>query len=732
MPIFGPPDIQHLVAKHDVKGLIKALSYEKDAGVRVSAASALGRLADAQAFEPLLALLGEPDAGLCQAAIGALGQIGDARALQPLVAMLRYPDGTPRGNAERAFHRQVLDAAGRRTVAALEEQDWHVRREAIWSLRKIGDARAVAPLIAAIGDETPRVRLAAVETLGGMGDARAVEPLIAALEDGDHEVRAAAANALAQIDDAAAVEPLVAALAASKSSVRGAAVKALARHAGDARVVQPLIAALGDPDEHVRRVAAAALGEIGDAGVVQPLIAALSDPDSDVRRGALGSLERLGWRPDQGPAGAAYWAAKGTWAKCVEIGAAAVDPLLALLSHGEHLVAPGAARALGQIGDARAVEPLIAALEKRERDTCVEAATALGSIGDPLAVEPLVAVVTSDASFWRERKAAAEGLLGLYRSGRLSARQKASLLVRREVIAQTHTDWASDCGSHGDTGTGVEFPIESQQAVGEAREADWERETPSTAAEAGTASPRADCDPTAAESEGVTPGLAETPLMVVGGEIPAAVFAALGSDDHEARQKAITVLKSSGYQDPPETRSFAVLGRAPGVEYSREELNEDVAKFPDFDIAYVRAAYPSGASEDHAHADVSLFPEALVRCTVKGRLLGRLSSYFTWAQDYLKALDYGTADVLLGDPSEGPSDMVQVLVLLAEAFEQVGLHDDAGLVGEVKAAFRLGSDEAVAVRRASTTLSSRHADDVRWAADTVRERLLRARQERQR
>src|SRR5437879_1792962 len=84
-----------------------------------------------------------------------------------------------------------------------------VRRAAVDALRKIGDARAVEPLIAALKDTgDPRfpgvpapgsavstLRRAAVDALGQFGDARAVEPLIAALKDDDKDLREAAVDA---------------------------------------------------------------------------------------------------------------------------------------------------------------------------------------------------------------------------------------------------------------------------------------------------------------------------------------------------------------------------------------------------------------------------------------------------------------------------------------------------------------------------------------------------------
>ena len=41
MWLFGPPNVEKMKAKRDVKGLIKALHYENDGNVRSAAAMAL-------------------------------------------------------------------------------------------------------------------------------------------------------------------------------------------------------------------------------------------------------------------------------------------------------------------------------------------------------------------------------------------------------------------------------------------------------------------------------------------------------------------------------------------------------------------------------------------------------------------------------------------------------------------------------------------------------------------
>lgn len=208
MPLFGPPNIEKLKAKRDVKGLIKALDYKEDLIIR-------------------------------SGAVVALGEIGDARAIEPLITLLN------------------LDYLS--------------------------------------------VRLVAAEALGNFRDPRTVGPLIAALKDPESAVRRRAAEALGKI--------------------------------GDARAVKPLIAALKDWIEDVRKEAAKALGKIG-APAVKSLIAALKDRNILVREGAVDALEKMGWQPDQDESGVYFWIAKQEWEKCVEMGAPAVEPLIATL--GDH------------------------------------------------------------------------------------------------------------------------------------------------------------------------------------------------------------------------------------------------------------------------------------------------------------------------------------------------------------------------------------------------------------
>jgi len=238
-------------------------------------------------------------------------------------------------------------------AAALRDEDCWVCLLAAEALGKIGDPRAVDPLIVALQDEASGVRGNAATALGMIGDPRAVDPLIVALQDEDSDVRWHAATALSMIGDLRTVEPLITALGNADWNVRGNAALALGG-IDDKRSVEPLITVLGDEEPYVRERAVKSLGRIGDPRAVEPLIVALQDEDS----------------------------------------------------HDEDSAVPWhAALALGKIGDKRAVEPLIVALQ--DENVCVFAALALGRIGDLKAIPALEkAIYDSDKISGDEAKEA--------------------------------------------------------------------------------------------------------------------------------------------------------------------------------------------------------------------------------------------------------------------------------------------------------------------------------------
>lgn len=219
-----------------VEPLIQALKSGPYINVKAGAALALGLIGDARAVEPLVQAIENDNELIGESVILALGEMGEP-AVEPLLQILKGKDPS--------------------TLQVLQGKDPSTRYRAMEALGRIGDARAVEPLIQAVIDEKGFEH--AVQALGRIGEP-AVEPLIKALNDEDYIVRNGAAHALGLI--------------------------------GDARAVEPLIQILKD-DEHSDAIAAIALGEIGDARAVEPLIQASKGKGWLVRKFAKEALEKI-------------------------------------------------------------------------------------------------------------------------------------------------------------------------------------------------------------------------------------------------------------------------------------------------------------------------------------------------------------------------------------------------------------------------------------------------------
>jgi len=135
--------------------------------------------------------------------------------------------------------------------------------------------------------------------LGRVGDARAIEPLIDALQDDNAGVRGAAANALGAIGDDAAVPYLKPLLNNDNHQLVVWAAYALTRLGHDYFSV--LADALTAPDVDVRRSAVLALQQLGDPRAIPPLLALSDDharrfeADSTVAEAAVKALVSLGY-----------------------------------------------------------------------------------------------------------------------------------------------------------------------------------------------------------------------------------------------------------------------------------------------------------------------------------------------------------------------------------------------------------------------------------------------------
>jgi HEAT repeat protein len=282
-----------------------------------------------------------------------------------------------------------------------------------WALKNIGEP-AVDHLIQALRDENPRVRWGAAEALGKIGDRKAVPSLIQYLRVHNSKE---AAKALGYIGDTRAVEPLIQILNKSRSET---VIWALGE-IGDARAVEPLIQALKDEcskvQEHIKSKRkfsshsclselVRAVAKLGTPAI-EPLVQALKDKDSCIRLGAAKTLKIIGWQPKNNTEKAHYLIGKQEWYKVMEVGEAAVEPLIQALNDETVFIRSKAANALREIGNTRAVDPLIKILKDDYFYIRDEAVWALVNIGEA-AVEPLIQALNDGD--WRVRWGAARAL----------------------------------------------------------------------------------------------------------------------------------------------------------------------------------------------------------------------------------------------------------------------------------------------------------------------------------
>ena len=232
---------------------------------RAFAAELLGRVGNAKAVPVLLETVESTrteDADVREIALRALARIGDPRAVAPLVEALRHAEVwlAPRIADILVRHGQLSVDA---MIAFLGESSRHPARA--WAANILGEVKAI----------------------------RAFPVLVRVLSDLDDEVRAKAAGALGRLGDPRAITYLLEHLLSDPAPFVRARIAGALGQFGETDVIDYLVRALGDPAWWVRMRSVEALEQIGPRAEA-PLLLALGDPDPEIRIRAAVALERLG------------------------------------------------------------------------------------------------------------------------------------------------------------------------------------------------------------------------------------------------------------------------------------------------------------------------------------------------------------------------------------------------------------------------------------------------------
>lgn len=300
---------------------IKPLLSDSRWTLRRAAAQAIGGMGakGRGALAELIEAAGDPDSDVRQAVAAALREIEALAGDFPvLVRALKS-----RRPGARIVAIQRLQACARKTVivresprelphflAAMEDSEWRVRREACRAIASLGErgVSAFLPLFDRSFDLDSDVRQAARSALAAVGAPRAaaIPGLIKRAADARWSVRRKAIRALGLLvnDNRAALPAILKANGDSDNDVRTAAVAALARVELGPADTAVLCSAAAEGSTHGRCVALRALGQVGakttEAALLREqisvLASALEDSAWRVRQAACQSLDRLDGR----------------------------------------------------------------------------------------------------------------------------------------------------------------------------------------------------------------------------------------------------------------------------------------------------------------------------------------------------------------------------------------------------------------------------------------------------
>jgi HEAT repeat protein len=425
-----------------------ARQLERDRATIVAAAGALAAIADAAAFDPLLALLTHPDASVRQAAIGALNSIGHPDMAGRIRPLLDAEDPVARESAVRIAGYFGYRDSIERLLALCADPAEGVRRAAAEQLPFIDDPRALAQLASIVRTDTPRVRAAAAQALGTVTGGEVRRLLLDAIADQDPWVRYFAARALGQQRDTGALTALTdAARQDPAMHVRIAAVEAMSTIAA-AEATDALLLYATDPHVELAAAALTGLGASADPRALDSLRAALRSDEPAHRlaavqgltiRAAVDAIELLAWTAGadtDARVATSAMAALGKLARAADAaGDAALDALVSITS--ERRFRDAAIGVLGALPDRR-MPSVAAALRHPHPEVRQSVIAALGRMKHPDVSAALRGALGDGDADVREAAIVALdrlGARGVARTFAEMARQDPSRVVRRAAAA---------------------------------------------------------------------------------------------------------------------------------------------------------------------------------------------------------------------------------------------------------------------------------------------------------
>ena len=438
------PSVDKMLAKHDVDGLIKMLA-DPEPKISDAARDSLLHIGE-PALAALCAVIHDQQVKVRNQAIWVIGGIGDktsgnaqAQAAQALLAALQDENSNVLRNAVVGLGK-IRDPQSAKPLVALfasmtDDTDGEFWAQARIAITKIG-IPAVDPLLAALKHQNVLARMGAAWALGDIGDRRAVEPLINSMKDENPVVRQNSASSLGQLCDPRAIHVLILGLNDQAVPVRQNAARSLGQLGNEQNAeplsiaVEPLINSMEDEDPEVRQNSAVSLGQLCDPRAIRALTLALKDQVMPVRQGAARSLGQLAGEGNAGQL------------------SIAIEPLIAILKDEgeEENTRRDATEALGKIRDPRATK----ALDDFREGVDSQGKSALMRAIDHGTIEEVRKIVQEGANVNHQDTYGKSPLMQVAFYGQLEIAQ---ILIQHgaDVNAKDHAghtplDWAADWG----------------------------------------------------------------------------------------------------------------------------------------------------------------------------------------------------------------------------------------------------------------------------------------------
>jgi len=362
---------------------------------RCDAIRLLGAIGGTEAIDTLIEIVKQRNGNWSSLAARMLGRLGDRRAITPLIAEVGYGriDGLAPALA-RLRPPEAFDVLAAELHRVINNDGSTFDIiEIVNALRKLGDRRAVESLMQAL--EFVACDLGQTVTYSVLDAVEAIT------------------KALARFGDLRAAKPIVRAIKARREYYTLTMLKALS-HFADPAAIEVLLTALAVDDPEWRLVALQGFAKVADARALEPLLRVFAGDDEDLAALAGKGLAHIG--AEAAAMVIFYTRSEQPWRRRYAawiLGQAgderAIEPMLALLRDEDESVRAKAAHALQRFSAERMLEPLLQALADPSPLVRAPAAVAFGNLpaarGEVARFTPLL----HDTS-WTVRRAAAYAL----------------------------------------------------------------------------------------------------------------------------------------------------------------------------------------------------------------------------------------------------------------------------------------------------------------------------------